>query len=73
MSTEEPLAGSSIDAVTVRSEILDGVALLTLSYPARRNALNQELSRLLADAVAAAVADVLVGLSAATRGQSPYV
>ncbi len=56
--------------LTVRSEILDGVALLTLSYPARRNALNLELSRLLADAVAAAVADPGVGAVVVT-GEDP--
>lgn len=56
--------------LTVRSETLDGVALLTLSYPARRNALNLELSRLLADAVAAAVADPGVGAVVVT-GEDP--
>jgi enoyl-CoA hydratase len=56
--------------LTVRSETLDGVALLTLSYPARRNALNLELSRLLADAVAATVADPGVGAVVVT-GEDP--
>lgn len=56
--------------ITVHSETVDGVAVLTLSYPARRNALNLELSRLLADAVAAAVADEGVGAVVVT-GEDP--
>ncbi|MBW0102334.1 enoyl-CoA hydratase [Pseudonocardia sp. KRD291] len=45
----------------VRAEITDGVALLTVSNPARRNALNLELSGKLVEAVDAAVADPGVG------------
>ncbi|MCX6462560.1 MAG: enoyl-CoA hydratase [Pseudonocardiales bacterium] len=56
--------------ITVHSETVEGVAVLTLSYPARRNALNLELSRLLADAVAAAVADEGVGAVVVT-GEDP--
>jgi len=56
--------------LTVHSETIDGVALLTLSYPARRNALNLELSRLLADAVAAAVAEPGTGAVVVT-GEDP--
>lgn len=56
--------------LTVRSETIDGAAVLTLSYPARRNALNLEMSGLLADAVAAAVADPAVGALVVT-GEDP--
>ncbi|CAA9427014.1 MAG: Enoyl-CoA hydratase [uncultured Pseudonocardia sp.] len=56
--------------LTVHSETVDGVALLTLSYPARRNALNLEMSRLLAGAVGAAVADPGVGAVVVT-GEDP--
>ena len=40
--------------VAVHTSITDRVAVLTLSYPARRNAMNIALSALLADAVHAA-------------------
>lgn len=70
MATEDPLAGSSINTVEVRSETTDGVALLTLSHPARRNAMNLELSGLLAEAVATAVADPAVGAVVIT-GEDP--
>lgn len=56
--------------ITVHSETVEGVAVLTLSYPARRNALNLEMSRLLADAVGAAVADEAVGAVVVT-GEDP--
>ena len=56
--------------ITVQSETVEGVAVLTLSYPARRNALNLEMSRLLADAVGAAVADQAVGAVVVT-GEDP--
>ena len=56
--------------ITVHSDTVDGVAVLTLSHPARRNALNLQLSRLLADAVAAAVADEGVGAVVVT-GEDP--
>lgn len=56
--------------ITVQSETVEGVAVLTLSYPARRNALNLEMSRLLADAVGAAVADEAVGAVVVT-GEDP--
>lgn len=54
----------------VRTEIADGVALLTLSNPARRNALNLELSTKLVDAVDAAAADPGVGAIVIT-GEAP--
>jgi len=48
-------------ATAVHTEIIDRVAVLTLSHPERRNALNIELSGKLADAVAAVTADDGVG------------
>jgi enoyl-CoA hydratase len=57
-------------ATDVRTETTDGVAVLTLSYPERRNALNIELSAKLADAVRAAVADDGVGAIVVT-GEDP--
>lgn len=54
----------------VRTEITDGVAVLTVSNPARRNALNLELSGKLVDAVDAAVADDAVGAIVIT-GEAP--
>ena len=54
----------------VRTEVTDGVALLTLSNPARRNALNLELSQKLVDAVEAAAADQKVGAIVVT-GEAP--
>lgn len=56
--------------ITVHSATTDGVAVLTLSYPARRNAMNLELSGLLAAAVDAAVADPEVGAIVVT-GEDP--
>jgi enoyl-CoA hydratase len=56
--------------IEVRSATTDGVAVLTLSYPARRNAMNLELSGLLAAAVGAAVADPEVGAIVVT-GEAP--
>lgn len=56
--------------ITVRTEITDRVAVLTLSNPARRNAMNLELSRLLVDAVAAATVDGGVGAIVVT-GEDP--
>lgn len=56
--------------ITVHSDTTDGVAVLTLSYPARRNAMNLELSGLLAAAVDAAVADPAVGAIVVT-GEDP--
>jgi len=56
--------------IEVRSATTDGVAVLTLSYPARRNAMNLELSGLLAAAVRAAVADPEVGAIVVT-GEDP--
>ncbi|MEQ3550473.1 enoyl-CoA hydratase [Pseudonocardia nematodicida] len=47
--------------IEVRTEITDGVAVLTVSNPARRNALNLELSARLVEAVEAAAADTRVG------------
>lgn len=54
----------------VRTEITDGVAVLTVSNPARRNALNLELSGKLVDAVDAAVAEPRVGAIVIT-GEAP--
>lgn len=54
----------------VRTEITDGVAMLTVSHPARRNALNLELSGKLVAAVDAAVADEGVGAIVIT-GEAP--
>jgi enoyl-CoA hydratase len=57
-------------ATAVHTEITDRVAVLTLSYPERRNALNIELSGKLVDAVRAAVADDGVGAIVIT-GEDP--
>lgn len=54
----------------VRTEVTDGVAVLTVSNPARRNALNLELSGKLVDAVGAANADEQVGAIVIT-GEPP--
>lgn len=54
----------------VRTEVTDGVAVLTLSNPARRNALNLELSQKLVDAVESAAADESVGAIVVT-GEAP--
>ncbi|MDN5914918.1 MAG: enoyl-CoA hydratase [Pseudonocardia sp.] len=54
----------------VRTEVTDGVAVLTVSNPARRNALNLELSGKLVEAVDAAVADAAVGAIVIT-GEAP--
>ncbi|QJY46379.1 enoyl-CoA hydratase [Pseudonocardia broussonetiae] len=56
--------------IAVHRATTDGVAVLTLSHPARRNAMNLELSGLLADAIAAAVADPEVGAVVVT-GEDP--
>ena len=56
--------------VEVRTEVAAGVAVLTVSNPARRNAMNLGLSRMLSDAVAAAVADPVVGAVVVT-GEPP--
>lgn len=57
-------------ATDVRSEIKDRVAVLTLSNPSRRNAMDLELSEKLVAAVAAAVADDGVGAIVVT-GEDP--
>ncbi|MBN9754484.1 Enoyl-CoA hydratase [Pseudonocardia sp. Ae406_Ps2] len=54
----------------VRTEVTDGVAVLTVSNPARRNALNLDLSQKLVAAVEAANADDSVGAIVVT-GQEP--
>jgi enoyl-CoA hydratase len=54
----------------VRSETRDGVALLTVSNPERRNAMNLALSARLVEAVGAAVADEAVGAIVVT-GEPP--
>ncbi len=54
----------------VRTEVTDGVAVLTLSNPARRNALNLELSQKLVAAVESAAADQDVGAIVVT-GEAP--
>jgi enoyl-CoA hydratase len=57
-------------AVDVRTDTKDRVALLTVSNPERRNAMNLELSRKLVAAVDAAVADEGVGAVVVT-GEDP--
>jgi enoyl-CoA hydratase len=57
-------------ATAVHTEITDRVAVLTLSHPERRNALNIELSGKLVDAVRAALADDGVGAIVIT-GEDP--
>jgi enoyl-CoA hydratase len=57
-------------ATAVHTEITDRVAVLTLSHPERRNAMNIELSGKLVDAVRAAVADDGVGAVVIT-GEDP--
>lgn len=57
-------------ATDVRTEIEDRVAVLTLSNPSRRNAMDLELSEKLVAAVAAAVADDGVGAIVVT-GEDP--
>ena len=56
--------------IEVRSEITDGVAVLTVSNPARRNALNLELSQKLVEAVNEANADERAGAIVVT-GEPP--
>jgi enoyl-CoA hydratase len=57
-------------ATAVHTTVTDRVAVLTLSYPERRNAMNVELSGRLADAVRAAAADDGVGAVVVT-GEDP--
>ncbi len=57
-------------ATDVRTAVQDRVAVLTISHPERRNAMNLELSRKLAAAVEAAVADDGVGAVVIT-GEDP--
>lgn len=66
----EPCKILGMSRGTVHSRIDDGVAVLTVSHPERRNAMNLELSRRLADAVTAAVADETVGAIVIT-GEPP--
>ncbi|GAA1879047.1 enoyl-CoA hydratase [Pseudonocardia ailaonensis] len=54
----------------VRTAVTDGVALLTVSNPARRNAMNLDLAGRLVAAVDAAVADPAVGAIVVT-GEAP--
>ena len=56
--------------VAVHTSITERVAVLTLSHPARRNALNIALSALLAEAVQAAADDPEVGAIVVT-GEDP--
>jgi enoyl-CoA hydratase len=56
--------------IAVRTEITDRVAVLTVSNPERRNAMNIELSAKLADAVRAATEDEGVGAIVVT-GEEP--
>ena len=56
--------------VAVHTTITDKVAVLTLSHPARRNALNIALSALLAEAVQGAADDPEVGAIVVT-GEDP--
>lgn len=57
-------------ATAVHTRITDRVAVLTLSYPERRNAMNIELSGKLVEAVRAAAADDAVGAVVIT-GEDP--
>jgi enoyl-CoA hydratase len=57
-------------AIDVRTEITDRVAVLTVSNPERRNAMNLELSAKLVDAVHAAADDDAVGAIVVT-GEEP--
>ncbi|MHA6792620.1 enoyl-CoA hydratase [Pseudonocardia bannensis] len=57
-------------AIEVRTDVKDRVALLTVSNPERRNAMNLELSGKLVDALRAAVADESVGAVVIT-GEPP--
>jgi enoyl-CoA hydratase len=57
-------------AIDVRTEITDRVAVLTVSNPERRNAMNLELSAKLVDAVHAATDDDAVGAIVVT-GEEP--
>jgi enoyl-CoA hydratase len=57
-------------ATAVHTQITDRVAVLTLSHPERRNAMNIELSAKLVDAVRAAAADDGVGAVVIT-GEDP--
>lgn len=57
-------------ATAVHTEITDRVAVLTLSHPERRNAMNIELSAKLVDAVTAATSDDAVGAIVIT-GEDP--
>jgi enoyl-CoA hydratase len=57
-------------AIDVRTEITDRVAVLTVSNPERRNAMNLELSAKLVDAVHAAAGDDAVGAIVVT-GEEP--
>lgn len=59
-------------AIEVRTAITGRVAVLTLSRPARRNAMNLELSRRLVDAVDAAVADAGVGAIVVTGAEPAF-
>ncbi|MGQ0574443.1 MAG: enoyl-CoA hydratase [Pseudonocardia sp.] len=65
-----PSSGESAAPSTVRSEYVGRVAVLTVANPARRNAMDRRMSGLLADAVAAAVADDGVGAVVVT-GEDP--
>lgn len=56
--------------IEVRTETTDGVAVLTVANPARRNALNLELSQRLVEAVGDAAADEGVGAILVT-GEPP--
>jgi len=67
-TSEGSLAGPNV--VEVRTGIKDRVAVLTLSNPARRNAMDLELSEKLVSAVAAATADEGVGAIVIT-GEDP--
>jgi len=57
-------------ATTLRTEIIDRVAVLTVSNPARRNAMDLELSGRLVDAVRSAVVDEGIGAIVIT-GEEP--
>lgn len=70
MTTSAGDPGTSSDTSTIRFETVGRVAVLTVTNPARRNAMDLRMSALLADAVAAAEADRDIGAIVIT-GEDP--
>lgn len=63
---------SSPDAAVLLSDVADGVAVLTLNRPERRNALNGELTRALREGMAAADADDAVSVIVVTGADPAF-